>query len=125
MARRGKIIPAFLLAILLAWGAAAYGQTTVYFEGKITEISKTTQVGLGETGTFYLIRLDTRPNMDFRISRERAVKYGLIEAGSAEFLTPRQLKGLGWQVKLTCSREMKAFSTTPIYQVESVQRLNH
>ena len=124
MACRGKIIPGLLLAILIAWVAAAYGQTTAYFDGKITEISKATSLGLGETGTFFIIRLDSKPKMEFRISREDAVKYGLIEAGASGVLITQQPKGLGWRVKLTCSREEKAFSSTPIYQVKSLERMN-
>ena len=125
MTARGRIIPALLLAILLAWVGAASGQATVYFRGKITEISKAMAMGLGKTGTFFIIKLDSKPKLDFRISQEDAVKFGLIEAtGSAAVLTPKQLKGVGWQVKLTCSKEEQTFGIAPIYWVRSVERMN-
>jgi hypothetical protein len=114
-----------LCVLMLAFLAAgADGQTTVYFDGKITEISKAVPMGLGQTGTFYILRLDSKPGMEFRLSRDKALKYGLIEAGAGELLGPKQLKGLGWKVKLTCTKEMKPFSGASIYQVEAVQRLS-
>jgi hypothetical protein len=122
MLRKSLILCGLLVCAL---AAGAYGQAIVYFHGKITEISKTAPMVPGETKTFLIIKLDTKPNMEFRISRENALKYGLIEAGASGFLTPKQLKGLGWKVKLTCSKEEKAFSGTPIYQVISLERVNH
>jgi len=124
MAGRSKIIPGLLLAILIAWVAAADGQTTVSFDGKIIEISKGTALAPGETGTFFIIRLDSKPKEEFRISREDAVKYGLIEAGASGVLTLKQPKGLGWKVRLTCSKEVKPFSSITIYQVRSLERMN-
>ena len=124
MSRRGKIIPGLLLAILIAWVGAVYGQAGTYYTGSITEISKGTPLGLGKTGTFFIIKLDSKPKMEFRVSREDAVKYGLIEAaGSSAVLTPKQIKGLGWQVKLTCSKE-EQLGSPPIYQVKSLERMN-
>ncbi len=123
MTRRGKIIPGLLLAILIAWMGAAYGQPGIYYTGKITEISKGTPLGLGKTGTFFIIKLDSTPKMDFRILQEDAVRYGLIEAaGSSAVLTPKQIKGLGWQVKLTCSKE-EQLGGPSLFWVKSLERM--
>jgi hypothetical protein len=123
--RRGKIISGLLMAILLAWVEGAAGQSLTYFTGKITEISRGTALGLMQHGNFFIIRLDSKPKLEFRITQEDAVKYGLIRAaGSSEVLTPGQVKGLGWQVKLAVTKESAGIGTSTVYQVKSVERIN-
>lgn len=125
MTPRRKIIPGLLVAILLAGVGAASGQSLNYYTGKITEISKATALGLGEKGTFFIIKIDTKPKLDFQISREDAVKFGLIEAGGgSEVLTPKQTKALGWKVKITSEKEDRGLRGGPIYHIKSLERLN-
>ncbi len=123
--KQSKIILSSVLTLVLFWVAAAAGQGLAYYKGKITEISKATQLGLGEKGTFFTIRIDTKPKMDFRLSREDAVKYGLIEAGGgSEVLTPKQMKGLGWNVRITVEKESRGLQGNPVYHVKDVERMS-
>ena len=73
------------------------------FTGKITEIARGTQLDVGKKDTFYMLRLDDYPKIEFRLASEDAVRFGVIEAaGPTAVVTPKKSKGLGWKVKLTC-----------------------
>jgi hypothetical protein len=126
-ARSRKIISCLLMVMLLAGVKAAAGkappQTT--FTGKITEINKSTALGLGKREHYFIIKLDSQVNISFRLSPEDAVRYGLIEeAGPSQILTPKQTKALGWKVKLECEPPASGLYTLPVYRVKSLERMD-
>jgi len=113
------------LVLVIAWAGAAHGQATKSFTGKITEIARGTQLDVGKTGTFYMLRLQDHPNIEFRLASEDAVKFGVVGAGGpAQVLTSKMSKGLGWKVKLTCDPHKTGSLKNPVYKVISLERLN-
>jgi hypothetical protein len=125
LTRRGKIVGIVWLVVVLGWAGAAPGQAAKSFIGKITEIAKATSLGIGKHDTFYTVRLDEYPTTGFRISFEDAVRFGVIDvAGPSAVVTPKQSKGLGWKVKLTCDGNNLGLVKAPIYKVNSLERLS-
>jgi hypothetical protein len=120
-----KIISGLLLAILVAGVTTAYGKSSIItFTGKIQEIRKATSLDLGKSERFVTIKLDTKPHIEFRLSSDDAVRYGLIDAGStSQVVLPKHNKGLGWTVKVTCSNEPIGPTDAPVYQVKSLERI--
>jgi hypothetical protein len=112
------------LALVISWAGAARAQETKTFTGKITEIARATELDLAKTGTFYVLRLEEHPNIEFRLSSKEAVRAGVIAAGGMTgILTPKQSKGLGWKVQLTCDANKTGPLKTPVYQVLSLEKL--
>ena len=123
--RNGKIILGLALVLLMAGGEPAFAQATKTFTGKITEIAKGTELDIDRKGTFYIVRLDEYPDIEFRLSHEDAVRFGVIEAaGPTVVLSPKMSKGLGWKVKLTCDANKSGPLKTPVYKVISLKRLD-
>ena len=122
---RNKVLLGLGLVLVIAWAGAAHGQVTKSFTGKITEIARGTQLDVGKTDTFYMLRLEEYPKIEFRLASEDAVRFGVVEAGGpAQVVTPKMSKGLGWKVKLTCDANKTGSLKTPVYKVISLERLN-
>jgi len=112
------------LALVIAWAGAAQAQATKSFTGKITEISRGTQLDPGKRDTFYTLRLEDYPNIEFRLASEDAVRFGVVEAGGpAQVVMNKMSKGLGWKVKLTCDANKSGSLKLPVYRVISLVRL--
>ncbi len=123
--RNGKIILGLALVLLMAGVGPAFAQATKTFTGKITEIAKGTELDVNKRDIFYLVRLDEYPNIQFRLSPEDAVRFGVIEAaGSSAVLSPKMSKGMGWKVKLTCDAKNAGSLKAPVYRVISLVRLD-
>jgi hypothetical protein len=118
-----KLLPLLFLASLLGAGLA-YGQAPdVTFTGKITEISKSIDLGVMRSEQLLVIKLDNSPNTQFKISRDEAVRAGIIEtSGVSPVLTPAQTKGIGWKVKLFCKNQ--GTPKAPNYRVKSLERIS-
>ncbi len=124
MSRRNKLIIAFVLVLLLVDLGPIFGQASKVFTGKITEIARGTELDIAKHENFYILRLDEYVNVQFRVSSEDAVRWGLIEkAGPTGVVTPKMSKGIGWKVKLTCDPSFAGSSKTPTYKVTSLQKL--
>ncbi|OGR31807.1 MAG: hypothetical protein A2139_02990 [Desulfobacca sp. RBG_16_60_12] len=122
---RSTVLLGLWLALVIAWAGAVHGQASKPFTGKITEIARGTQLGIGKKDTFYILRLADYPKTEFRLDHEDAVRFGVIEAaGPTSVVTPKQSKGLGWRVKLICDGNNLGLVKTPIYRVISLERLN-
>jgi hypothetical protein len=122
--RNGKFILVLVLVLLITGVGPAFAQTTKTFTGKIKEIAKGTDLGLGKKDTFYTLRLEEYPNIQFRLLPEDAVRFGVIEpGGSTAVLSPKMSKGLGWKVKLTSDPDKTGSLKTPVYKVISLERL--
>jgi hypothetical protein len=122
----GKIILGLALVFLIASVGLGFAQATKTFTGKITEIAKGTELGLGKKDIFYALRLDEYPNIKFRLSTEDAVRFGVIkDAGPTGVVTPKHSKGLGWKVRLTCDPNNLGQIKTPVYRVTSLVRLDN
>ncbi len=122
---RNKALLGLGLALAIAWAGAAYGQASKLFTGKITEIARGTQLDIGQRDTFYILRLDDYPKVEFRLGPEDAVRFGVIAAaGPTEVVTPKKSKGLGWRVKLVCESKNLGLVKAPIYKVISLERLS-
>jgi hypothetical protein len=121
--RHGKIILGLALVFLLAMVSLVSGQTTKTFSGKITEIAKGRQLDIGKTDIFFTLKLDEYPKIQFRLTPEDAVKFGVIEtAGVTGVVTPKMSKGMGWKVKLTCDAKNVGDFKAPVYKVTSLVR---
>jgi hypothetical protein len=121
-----KVLLGLGLALLIAWAGAVHGQVTKTFTGKITEIARGTTLDVGKKGTFYMVRLEEHPKIEFRLAPEDAVRFGVVEAGGpAQVVTPKMSKGLGWKVKLDCDADKTGSLKAPVYRVISVERLGH
>jgi len=121
---RNKALLGLGLVLIIAWAGTALGQATKSFTGKITEIARGTQLDVGKKGTFYMLRLDDYPNIEFRLSPEDAVRFGVVAAGGpAQVVTSKMSQGLGWKVKLTCDANKTGSLKTPVYKVISLERL--
>jgi len=123
MSCRNKALIGLILVWLITWAAAAHGQATKTFTGKITEVAKGTELDVDRHGNFYTIRLNEYPNTQFRLSPQDAVGFGVIEPGGTTILTPKHIKALGWKVKLTCDPGNLGSVKAPVYRVTSLVRL--
>ena len=122
---RNKALLGLGLVLVIAWAGAAHGQVTKSFTGKITEIARGTQLDVGKKDTFYMLRLEDYPKIEFRLASEDAVRFGVIEAaGLTQVVTPKMSKGLGWKVKLDCDANKTGALKAPVYKVISLERLN-
>ena len=122
---RSKVLLGLGLVLVIAWAGAAHGQASKTFTGKITEIARGTQLDLGKKDTFYILRLEEYPKIEFRLASEDAVRFGVIEAaGPTAVVTPKKSKGLGWKVKLICDAKNLGSVKAPIYKVISLERLD-
>jgi hypothetical protein len=122
---RSKALLGLWLVLVIAWAGAAHGQASKPFTGKIKEIARATELEIGKTDKFYIVRLEEYPKTEFRIVREDARRFGVIEAaGPTEVVTPKKSKGLGWRVKLICDGKNLGLVRAPIYKVISLERLN-
>ncbi|MCL4501321.1 MAG: hypothetical protein M1438_05625 [Deltaproteobacteria bacterium] len=122
--RKSKLIIVFVLVLLLVDLGPIFGQASKSFTGKIAEIARGAELGVAMHGTFYVLRLEEYPNVQFRLSAEDAVRYGLIEkAGPTGIVTPKMSKGIGWKVKLTCDSNYEGDRKTPTYKVRSLVKL--
>ncbi len=119
-----KKLLALLFLVSLLGAGLAYGQAPdVSFTGRITEISKSIDLGVMRTEQLLVIKLDNLPNTQFKISRDEAVRAGIIEtSGVSAVLTPGQTKGIGWKVKLFCKNQGTV--KTPNYRVKSLERIS-
>jgi hypothetical protein len=121
---RNKALLGLGLVLVIAWAGAAHGQVTKSFTGKITEIARGTQLDVGKKGTFYMVRLEEYPKIEFRLAPEDAVRFGVVEAGGpAQVVTSKMSKGLGWKVKLDCDANKTGSLKIPVYKVISLVRL--
>jgi len=104
-------------------GAASEGGLT--FLGNIEEVSSKTQMTpMGATEKFLVIKLDSKPKIDFRITAGDAARFGLIDTTQpSAVLRPGQVKGIGWKVRLTCNKQER-FAGGPIYMVVKLERLD-
>jgi hypothetical protein len=123
--RNGNIILGLALVLLLAGVWQAFALDTKTFTGKITEIAKGTELDVAKKDIFYIVRLDEYPNIQFRLTPEDAVRFGVIEpTGPTAVLSPRMSKGLGWKVKLACDANKTGPLKAPVYKVISLKRLD-
>jgi len=122
---RSKALLGLWLVLVIAWAGAAHGQASKPFTGKIKEIARGTQLDIGKKDTFYILRIEDYPKIEFRLASEDAMRFGVIEAaGPTEVVTPKKSKGLGWRVKLICDGKNLGLVKAPIYKVISLERLN-
>jgi hypothetical protein len=112
-----------LICAVTVFSTAA--QTTLLFVGKIEEISlKTNMKPLGGSEKILVIKLDTKPKLDFRMTARDATRYKLIDtAQPSAVLTPGQVNGVGWKVRLTCNKQ-EILGGEPHYQVIKLERLD-
>jgi hypothetical protein len=121
---RYKALLGLGVVLVIVWAGAAHGQATKDFTGKITEIARGTQLDVGKKDTFYILRLEDYPNIEFRLASEDAVRFGVIEsAAPTAVVTPKKSKGLGWRVKLICDANKTGPLKAPVYKVISLDRL--
>lgn len=119
--RKSKLIIVLVLVLLLVDLGPIFGQVNKTFTGKIVEIARGTELDLNKYANFFIVRLDEYPNVQFRLTSEDAVRYGLIEkAGPTGVVTPKMSKGIGWKVKLTCDPKYAGDGKTPTYRVTSL-----
>jgi hypothetical protein len=117
-----KIIPFLVLLWLLTVLTAAAQTTRQTYVGKIQEIGSKTGLTMASAGKYLVIKLDSQPKIEFRVTPEDAARFGLIEEkGSSAVLTPGRIKGLGWKVRLTCDKKVSLADTT--YLVTNLERL--
>ena len=122
--QHSKALLALWLVLVIAWAGAAHGQASKIFTGKIQEIARGTQLDAVKKDTYYTLRIEDYPNIEFRIASEDAVRFGVVEAtGPTGVATPKMSKGLGWKVKLTCDANKTGPLKTPVYKVISLVRL--
>jgi hypothetical protein len=124
--RHGKIILGLALVFLLGVVGPVSGQSTKTFTGKITEISKGSELNIAKTDIFYTLRLEEFPKIHFRLSPQDAVRFGVVDAtGTSGVLTPKKSKGLGWKVKIACDPNKTGPLDAPSYKVISLERLEN
>jgi hypothetical protein len=122
--RKSKLIIVLVLVLLLVDLGPILGAASKTFTGKIVEIAKGTELDINRTATFYIVRLDEYPMVQFRLSLEDAVRYGVLEkAGPTGVVTPKMTKGVGWKVRLTCDPNYAGELKTPTYRVTALQKL--
>ncbi len=123
--RNGKIILGLALVLLMAGVGSAFAEATKTFTGKIMEIAKGTELNIGKRNIFYVVRLDEYPNIQFRLSPDDAMRFGLTgPAGATAVLSPKMSEALGWKVKLTCDANKTGSVKNPVYKVISLVRLD-
>jgi hypothetical protein len=125
LSRKTIVTTLLVLAFCLAGALASSGAPAIAtYTGKIQDIRMATALGPGKRGTFYTIKLDNQPKMEFRLSVDKAVHYGLVDAtGPSMVVTPKMKKGLGWKVKLNCDNPSGSLRA-PVYRVRSLERLD-
>ncbi len=124
--RNNKIILGLALVFLLGVVGPVAGQTTKTFTGKISEIAKGSELDIGKTDIFYIVKLEEYTKIKFRLTPEDAVKFGVIEkAGLTGVVTPKMGTGMGWKVKLTCNATNLGDYKVPVYKVTALERLDH
>jgi hypothetical protein len=124
--RKNKIILGLALIFLLGVVGPVSGQATKTFTGKIIEIAKGTELDLNKKGSFYTLRLEEHPKIQFRVAPDDAVRFGVVDAtGTSGVLTPKKSKGLGWKVKVTCDANKTGPLDAPSYKVISLERLEN
>jgi hypothetical protein len=125
LARNDKIILGLALVLLMAGIGPGFAQATKTFTGKITEIAKGTELDVDRRDIYYIVRLDEYPDIQFRLSPEDAVRFGVISAvGPTAILSPKMSKGLGWKVKLTCGASTPRSLKAPVFRVISLVKLD-
>jgi hypothetical protein len=125
LARNDKIIFGLALVLLMAGIGPGFAQATKTFTGKITEIAKGTELDVDRRDIYYIVRLDEYPDIQFRLSPEDAVRFGVISsAGPTAILSPKMSKGMGWKVKLTCDASTPRSLKAPVYRVISLVKLD-
>jgi hypothetical protein len=124
ISRSRIIIPGLFLAILVVVMHPALGRAgTTTFTGKIQDIGKATELDVGQHEKYYVLKLDSQPQAEFRLTPEEAVRSGVIDtAGLSQVVTPRHKKGLGWRVRLTCDSNPEGTRKAPIYKVKYLER---
>jgi hypothetical protein len=121
---RNKALLGLGLALVIAWAGAAHGQSTKSFTGTITELARGTELDLGKKETFYTLRMEDYPNIEFRLASEDAVRFGIVAPGGlGQVVTSKMSKGVGWKVKLTCDVHKTGSLKNPVYKVISLERL--
>jgi hypothetical protein len=124
--RKNKIILGLALIFLLGIVGPVSGQATKTFTGKITEIAKGTELDLNKMASFYTLRLEEHPKIQFHLSPDDAVRFGVVDAtGTSGVLTPKKSKGLGWKVKIDCDANKTGPIDAPSYKVISLTRLDN
>jgi hypothetical protein len=119
-----KIVLLLVLLFVVMVLSGAEQTTGLIFEGKIQEISSKTTLTPTSKENFLVIKLDSKPNVEFRLTAADGARFGLIETkGPSPIITPGRVKGLGWKVRLTCDKQTFAFSN-PIYMVTNLERLD-
>jgi hypothetical protein len=122
--RRNKALLGLGLILGIAWAGAVHGQATKSFTGKITEITRGTELDVGKKDTFYTLRLEDYPNTEFRLASEDALRFGIVAPGGlGQVVTSKMSKGVGWKVKLTCDAHKTGSFKLPVYRVISLVRL--
>jgi len=123
-----KVIILLVLLSVPAMVLAASEQSTgLIFLGKIDEISlksNISPVGMGPVEKSLAIKLDSKPNLDIRITSRDAARFGLIDTPSpSAVLAPGKIKGQGWNVRLTCDKKT-VFGGESIYMVTKLEKLD-
>ena len=122
--RKSKLILGLVLVMLLVDLGQIFGQVGKTFTGKISEIAKGTELDINKKDTFFILRLDEYPKIKVRLTREDALRFGVIEGGGTSgVITPRMSKGFGWKVKLTCDPKNLGENAAPIYKVTALVKL--
>lgn len=122
MAARKKILGLALVLVLA--GVAPVLAQSKDFTGTIAEIARGTELDVGKHANFYILRLKEHPQIEFRLSPEDAVRFGVVKtAGPTAVLTPKMSPGLGWKVKLACDPNYRGGSKSPTYRVLSLKKL--
>ena len=123
MTRIKLMLQKFILFLVLLCAGTALAADEI-FEGKIEEISSKTSLTMDTAEKFLALKLDSKPGMEFRITATDAVKFGLIDAkGTPAVFAPGRVKGLGWQVRLTCDRQ-SVLGGEPLFFVKKLERLD-
>jgi hypothetical protein len=120
-----KVILLVVLICAVPVLAAAAQSKGLTFVGKIDEIAAKTQMtAIGATERFLTIKLDSKPKLDFRITARDAARFGLTDTSQpSAVLTPGQVNGVGWKVRLTCDKH-EQFGGDPIYRVIKLEKLD-
>jgi hypothetical protein len=120
-----KVILLFVLICAATVFAAAAQDSGLTFLGNIEEIStKTTMTPMGGMEKYLVLKLDSKPRIDFRVTGSDAARFGIIDSSQpSAVLTPDKIKGVGWKVRLTCNKS-ETLGGPPIYLVTKLERLD-
>jgi hypothetical protein len=123
MLKKVILLLALICAVMVL--AAAAQDRGLTFVGKIEEIAlKTNMTPLGAREKILALKLDTKPKLDFRMTARDATRYKLIDASRpSAVLTPGQVNGVGWKVRLTCNK-ITVLGGTPYYMVVKLEKLD-